>query len=127
MGGRANHGAGVNPAAANTCWPCGPVTRSTNFVARAGWVDAVNVAIGYTFTTAAASGKSTWVTLSPAFFASVTYTSPASACPLVTFPSTSVTEFSSLTGVKETPVLDSTFAAAAPHGTCGAQTTTSTP
>ena len=41
--------------------------------------------------------------------------------------STSVTEFSSLTGFSVTPVAVSTFCVAEPHGTCGAQTTTLTP
>ena len=42
-------------------------------------------------------------------------------------PSTSVTEDSSLTGVRVVPVAFSTVSVAAPQGTCGAQTTTFTP
>src|SRR4051794_39699257 len=51
---------------------------------------------------------------------------PASASPEVTFPSTSVTDDSSLTGFRATPADFSTDAVAAPHGTCGAQTTVAT-
>src|SRR4051794_23036883 len=48
---------------------------------------------------------------------------PASASPDVTFPSTSVTDDSWLTGFRITPADFSTDAVAAPHGTCGAQIT----
>src|SRR4051794_36653520 len=51
---------------------------------------------------------------------------PASASPAVTLPSTSVTDDSSLTGVSVTPDDFSTLVVAAPHGTCGAQTTVRT-
>ena len=78
-------------------------------------------------TAPADSGKSTAVTAEPAAIASVTYTRPASACPLVTLVSTSLTCDSSLAATIRTPAADSTFLVAAPHGTCGAQTTTVTP
>src|SRR6478752_1399651 len=45
----------------------------------------------------------------------------------MTLPRTSVTDDSSLTGARVVPVAFSTVSAAAPQGTCGAQTTTFTP
>src|SRR5690606_11355490 len=82
-------------------------------------------AIGYTFTAAAASGNATPSTAPPAAATSVTYTRPASASPVVTLASTSVTDRSSLTGDSSTPARRATRCVAAPHGTSGAQTTTS--
>src|SRR3546814_762371 len=52
---------------------------------------------------------------------------PASACPDVTLLRTSVTDDSSLTGERVSPVAVSTFFVAAPQGTCGAQITSCVP
>ena len=79
------------------------------------------------FTASLDSGNVMPWTSAPAASTSVTYTSPASASPDVTFASTSVTDCSSLTGWMSTPVASSTLTVAAPQGTSGAQTTTLMP
>src|SRR5580693_2197064 len=83
--------------------------------------------MGYTLAAPADSANLTVVTLVPALRASVTYTSPASASPLVTLVSTSETAGSSLTGVRCTPVLSSMRWVAAPQGAGSPHTTTLSP
>src|SRR6201995_5047596 len=67
------------------------------------------------FTASFDSGNWTAVTLSPALCASVRKTNPASASPLVTFPSTPDDTDSSLTGLRCTPVLSSMRCAGDPQ------------
>src|SRR3954468_17012341 len=67
------------------------------------------------------------LTLSPAEFTSVTWTSAASASPSWTFASVDFTSASRDTGLTATPALPSTVCASAPHGTCGWHSTTLAP
>ena len=62
----------AKPAWFRTFWPVGPVTRSMNLCASAGWDACLRTAIGYTLVASADSANLTVLTLSPALRASVT-------------------------------------------------------
>src|SRR5215471_21143874 len=82
--------------------------------------------IGYSVTSFWFAGMGTPAALLSFALTSVTYTTPASASPSVTFVTTPPTFCSSLTGLTVTPAFVNIFWARAPHGTAGAQTTTLT-
>src|SRR6516162_1700982 len=76
-------------------------------------------AIGYSVDAFTLSGMGTPVTLVPAEWTSVTYTTPASTFPSSTWVSTDFTSGCSVTGLTVIFAFLKTFAATVPHGTCG--------
>src|SRR5260370_12240369 len=72
------------------------------------------------------AGITTPLTFAPAACTSVTYTTPASTASSSTLPSTDFTSGSSVTGLTVILALANTFAAVAPHGTCGWHSATCT-
>src|SRR5215469_8162660 len=79
----------------------------------------LTVAIGYSVEAFWLAGIVTPLTLEPAAFTSVTYTTPASTLPSSTWVSTDFTSGWSVTGLTVIPAFLNTSPATTPHGTCG--------
>src|SRR5215468_11685435 len=79
----------------------------------------VMAAIGYRVEAFMLAGIVTPLTLDPAAFTSVTYTTPASTLPSSTWVSTDFTSGCNVTGLTVIPAFLNTSAATAPQGTCG--------
>src|SRR5215469_515297 len=79
----------------------------------------VMAAIGYSVEASRLAGIVTPLTLDPAAFTSVTYTTPASTLPSSTWVSTDFTSGCNVTGLTVIPAFLNTEAATTPHGTCG--------